>query len=228
MGKMKAVQIDWRKLPLAFAKFGMVFFGLLTVGAFFERLHYLPYDMNWFRPQFLLALVVCLVITLWYRAWKSTALAVVLAAINLFYVASYLVPLSKAQAATPEGARIRICQLNVNFGNQDYTRTADYIRSRKPDVVLIEELTDAWAKPIACELPEYQYGVIATRQDPFGIGVFSRMPTVDNETRYLARYAYHTNVCDFALDSAKLRLVHVHALPTISAPFTIRCASIFA
>lgn len=219
MGKMKAVQVDWRKFPLALAKFGMVFFGLFTIGAFFERLHYLPYDMGWFRPQYLLGLIICLGITLCYRAWKSTAVIALLAAMNLFYVAPYLVPLSRAQAAASEGTRIRICQLNVNFGNQSYARTADYIRSHNPDVVLIEELTDEWAKAIARELPEYRYGVIATRQDPFGIGVFSRIPTEKNETRYLANYVYPANVCDFALNSTKLRLVHVHALPTISATF---------
>ena len=83
----------------------------------------------------------------------------------------------RAQAAPSGGActgtRFSVVTANVQYGNVDRSRFLQWLQSHPADLVVVQELTPAWAADLA-RLPAYPYRVMLPREDAYGIGVLSR------------------------------------------------------
>ena len=61
------------------------------------------------------------------------------------------------------------------YGNADRRRFLDWLESHPADLVVVQEVTAAWARDLA-RLPGYSHRLMLAREDPYGIGVLSRWP----------------------------------------------------
>jgi endonuclease/exonuclease/phosphatase (EEP) superfamily protein YafD len=64
---------------------------------------------------------------------------------------------------------------NVQYGNTDHDRFLRWLASHPSDLVVVQELTSAWARDLS-GLPAYPYRSMLPREDAYGIGVLSRWP----------------------------------------------------
>jgi endonuclease/exonuclease/phosphatase (EEP) superfamily protein YafD len=81
---------------------------------------------------------------------------------------------------------IAILSMNVLVGNTDVERAWSYITQRDPDIILLQEFTPTWNRPLAPRLLErYPHAVRQMRDHAFGQAVFSKRPFLEPPIEYL-------------------------------------------
>ena len=68
--------------------------------------------------------------------------------------------------------------------NSRHDRVVALLRDEQPDVVLLQEFTRAWRRGLAPVHDIYPHRHAFTREDNFGIALFSRHPLESVETRF--------------------------------------------
>ncbi len=150
---------------------------------------------------------LCLLCALDSRRWLLLA---PLAALPLF-TASRMLP-----AFAGEGPSLAVVAANVNLANRDPAPLAAWLRAQPADVVMLTELTPAYADALANALADvYPHRAFAPDASAFGIGLLSRRP--------LARIERRDSVdgipslgADIALDGTVVRVVAVHPMPPMA------------
>jgi len=126
-----------------------------------------------FRVQYAAAGLVLAGVLLAAGSPRASLLAILLTAFNALPV------LQRAQAGPPPvacaGPEITVVTANVQYGNDDRSRFLDWLAKHPADLVVVQEVTAAWARELA-RLPGYPYRLLLAREDPYGIGVLSRWP----------------------------------------------------
>jgi endonuclease/exonuclease/phosphatase (EEP) superfamily protein YafD len=126
-----------------------------------------------FRVQYAAAGLVLAVVLYAAGRPRATLLAIVLAAFNALPI------LQRAQAgpspAACVGPEFTVVNANVQYGNDDRRRFLDWLASHPADLVVVQEVTAAWAQDLG-NLAAYPHRLLLAREDPYGIGVLSRWP----------------------------------------------------
>ena len=126
-----------------------------------------------FRVQYAAAGLVLAVLLYAAGRPRAALLATVLATFNALPI------LQRAQAepspAACAGPEFTVVNANVRYGNRDRRRFLDWLASHPADLVVVQEVTAAWARDLG-RLPAYPHRVLLAREDPYGIGVLSRWP----------------------------------------------------
>jgi endonuclease/exonuclease/phosphatase (EEP) superfamily protein YafD len=200
--------------------------GMATLAGYFDTVDWLPSLFSWGRFQYLEILVVCCAGFAVMRDWKFAVTCAVLALLNVIAVSPYFVP---AATASQGGDSLKICQFNVNVSNIDYARFDEYIRKHDPDIILLQELSNGWEAHMAAKLPEYKYRSFETKETPFGIGTFSRIPFSHTEIRNSstemdAPYVIST----LYLRGKNVKVINLHTYPMIGMPALKRQSEQFA
>ena len=86
---------------------------------------------------------------------------------------------------TDDDNHVSILVTNVLMYNRDASRCLGLIRQYQPDVVLAVETDDWWLSQLVLISPDYPYTCHAPLPNTYGMLVFSRLPLVDFEIRYL-------------------------------------------
>jgi endonuclease/exonuclease/phosphatase (EEP) superfamily protein YafD len=201
-----------RTTNFAFA-YIVFFVGVVSILACFDAYLLEAYIAVWFRFQLCLVLLVCTALLALLRSWKLLAASVVMNLPNIIAVAPYFIPAPQVVAATPG---LRVCQINVNFKNRHYDWVARYLKQHDPDVIFIEELTDEWLRELQTALPEYSHTVRVARPDPFGIGIFSRLPLSEGRIDYYGKLDYPSATAVLDWNGRKIHLANVHPFPVFS------------
>jgi endonuclease/exonuclease/phosphatase (EEP) superfamily protein YafD len=156
--------------------------GVATVVSLFSPAYWFADLFSHFRLYFLIAQAL-LALTFLHSGHRFLlALTLLMALPNAWYVVPYLTPLvtGGSVAATGSG-EVSIIAFNVNYQNDGHAAVRDYLAVRSPDVVVIEELTDDWQAALRNLDADYPYHVGRSRADPYGLGVWSRLPFVESE-----------------------------------------------
>ena len=194
------------RLALAAVSFG-------TVMALFSYQHWVAELFSHFRIYYLLALALLALIFLHTRHRLLLTLTLLLAVPNAFYVVPYLTPLIVGKSlAGPLEEHVSIASLNVNYDSDDYQLVLDYLESNPVDIVVIVEYTPAWESALAVLDSTYPYRIGASRDYPWGLAVFSKLPLASAELLDLGiRDTVHARfVLD--LDGAPLEIFAVHLM----------------
>jgi endonuclease/exonuclease/phosphatase (EEP) superfamily protein YafD len=88
-------------------------------------------------------------------------------------------PVESVADATPavcEGSRLTVIAANVWFRNDDPQRVLEWLATHPADVVLVQEVTPAWAQALAATERDYPHRRFLVRDDPYGIALLSRWP----------------------------------------------------
>jgi len=126
-----------------------------------------------FRLQYGIFLLITALVVLKHK--KFFALFCLAAACNLLLVGILYIPV-KSEVGTISSAHheLRLLDMNINFENRSPDLVNQEIQSVDADVVVIEELTAPLYGALEPSLRYYPYRVVALREDPFGIGIFSK------------------------------------------------------
>ncbi len=125
-----------------------------------------------FRAQFAVALVIFGLFLLISR-WKKVAIGVlVVAGVNLFFVAPLYV--GSPGDSDPSAPALRIVNFNLLSDNESYAEVIDFIRTTEPDLVFLHEASRPWE--VALGSSNLNYEVIRARSDDliFGTLILAR------------------------------------------------------
>ncbi|GAA4783380.1 endonuclease/exonuclease/phosphatase family protein [Lysobacter hankyongensis] len=119
-------------------------------------------------------------------------------------------------ASDGEGPSLVIVAANVNLANRDPAPLAAWLRAQPADVVMLTELTPAYADALANALVDlYPHRAFAPDDSAFGIGLLSRHPLTRIERRGSVD-GIPSLGADIALDGAAVRVVAVHPMPPMA------------
>ncbi len=126
-----------------------------------------------FRIQYAVAGLALAAAMLATGSPRASLIAILVAAFNALPV------LQQVQEGQPGfacvGPQFTVVTANVQYGNVDHSRFLKWLASHPADLVVVQELTSAWARDLS-RLPAYPYQAMLPREDAYGIGVLSRWP----------------------------------------------------
>ena len=164
-----------------------------------------------FRWQLVAAGLALLLASVGLR--KPWMIGLALLAIVLQAAPLLLVQRSHASAAPPAncaGPEITVATVNLQFDNVEHGRAIQWLQQNPADIVLLQEVTPAWADAFAqVDLP-YPYASVATREDPYGIALLSRWPIADVRAADFAADGLPSVVAIVLVKKTALQVVGLH------------------
>ena len=134
-----------------------------------------------------------------------------LALVGVAWLAPELLPVSTAAVPPSAAAPLRIFDANVEYSNVALGGIAEEIRHAHPDVVTLEELTNAGVAALGSTgvLGTYRWHFVAPDSGSNGIGVWSDVPLTDVRLWFAAAHPEVMGVLSMP-DGARLQLLVVH------------------
>ena len=134
--------------------------------------------------------------------------------VGLFVVANLAVvlpqfALSPVARAGNHGST-RVLLSNVNKWNRGHGRVLELIDQTDPDIIVLEELDEAWMKALTPLAETYPHSVSVLRPNPYGIGLWSREPLTSGETLYFVDERVPSVAARIDLGGKELLVVGVH------------------
>ena len=128
-----------------------------------------------FRLQYAWALGVSGSLLFAAHWWPAAAIAMSLAAMNLPGLWRYRAS-RRAMASTSDHRPLRILCANLLWTNRSYDRFHRCVTLVQPDVLVLEEVSLAWAASLARLAAQYPFTATVRQDERYGIYLFSRMP----------------------------------------------------
>jgi endonuclease/exonuclease/phosphatase (EEP) superfamily protein YafD len=149
---------------------------VFSTTAYLGRLHKYFELTSHFRVQYILASAGCLLVCLTLANWWWAGGALLSVAINLSAIAPWR--RTKKPAADPgiRGQRLKLALVNVYRRNRAHGAFLRCIERHRPDVVVVQEVTDSWALALQALSEEYPFFEVLPREDGSGIAFHSRFP----------------------------------------------------
>lgn len=119
-------------------------------------------------------------------------------------------PSASPDHPTPD---VYVISVNVHRLNDSPAATVAYLRDRRPDMVAVLEVEDAWAA-VLDELGDvFPHRVIHPRDDNFGIALLSRWPLGEVAVEGLGGSPFPSVLATAAHPAGPLRIVATHPMP---------------
>jgi len=174
----------------------------------------------------IVALTICLAITIFLKQRKRLIAASICLIINAIWLYPYLVPGSTKSALheVTNGAAataipsIKIMSANVLTSNQQYASFLETVQHHDPDILIVMEVNQRWEQEIVNGLGEnYPHRKIISQEHNFGIGLLSKLPLIQVEPII----ADDTNLISLDAQIASptgrpLRVIATHPFPPLS------------
>lgn len=126
-----------------------------------------------FRLQYLVATALLSITFFILHSVPYATALLVTTIVNSSLVIPWYLPLKHDTAATEE---LKLIHANVYSRNDQYEKVAALVHRENPDLVFLQEVTEAWVAAIQGLLPDYRHTYTQARTGNFGIAVFSRIP----------------------------------------------------
>lgn len=189
----------------------------VTLAAACGRWHWLPDLANHFRWYYLAWALAWLPLAAFCRSGRLAWLCLgAVIALNGWAMLPYWLPAPAVTA--PAGAvPLAIVSLNVLTSNRDTAAVVGYLRRRAPDIAVVLEVDDAWARALR-ELDDvFPHRLVHPRTDNFGIALLSRHPLEDARVVDFGGVDVPSIVARVDRDAGGLTVVATHPVPPLGA-----------
>ena len=133
-----------------------------------------PFELfTHFRAQYAVAAVLLTFLLLLVRRPRAAAVAGMLAALHALPALQRTV--ADDPVAACGGPAFTVVTANLQYSNHDTSRFLDWLAANPADLVVMQEVTGAWATTLS-QVSAYPQRDFLVREDPYGIGVMSRWP----------------------------------------------------
>lgn len=145
------------------------------------------------RLQIAVVLVAALLVSWWAGPRGRWAVLVsVVAMVALVWQVWMILPYTPvwksqmvaAERCAPE-QRVRFLMANVLQDNRNPELLLDIVRESDPDVILLTEIDDWWAEEIKTLTVSHPSTILHPLSNTYGIGLYSRLPLIDGQVRFL-------------------------------------------
>jgi endonuclease/exonuclease/phosphatase (EEP) superfamily protein YafD len=195
---------------------------LLTFAGFWGRRGWLLDITSHFRVQYFFLLVLSSLSFLALGLVWGAAAALGLALVNGAVILPRFVSLAHAAS---NGPSYRLLLTNVFRKNRSYDHLRGLVVREQPDLVVLIEPDQAWIDALAGLRQDYPYWQVASREDAYGIALFSRQPFESAEVAHLGSAEMPTVVVRLHLTNHhdwSLTVIATHPPPPKGAAHSAR------
>lgn len=189
-----------------------LFVSFCSVVSIFDEHFYLSDLLSSFRFQYLVFLVIWLLYTLSFR--KKYLIVGIL--FPIFFNLYYLVPTWSVSKI--DELDLKIYFANVLSSNDKYGLVIKDILNKKPDIIVLQEVTEAWKEELSKLSKKYPYNVVVPREDNFGVAVYSSIEFEFHKT-YLSSAGLESILVDLAMANRNISILTTHPLPPVSQDY---------
>ena len=168
-----------------------------------------------FRVQYLFGLSAVALILLFRHRRRAPTVFGLFAIVNLCTIAPLY--FGKAPQPTEASRSYRGLLMNVNTESGLPAKVAQVIRRFDADLVALEEVNDQWLSALSASLRAYPYSKVMTRENNFGIALFSKYPFVQSEIRQVGEADIPSVIAELQMPEGRLTVIATHPLPPGSA-----------
>lgn len=145
-----------------------------TLTSLFGRHQFLELATH-FRLQYALGASVCALILIGFQSWKFLPVPICCAVLNWVLIFPYY---SAATRPTnlPPGVHLKLMLANVLGTSRDYATLTAVVTQEQPDIVVLQEFTEAWRSNLNNLTTLYPYAKLAPKSGGSGMALFSRYP----------------------------------------------------
>jgi endonuclease/exonuclease/phosphatase (EEP) superfamily protein YafD len=173
-----------------------------------------------FRVQYAAVALAALTGLAWTRRWVWAGASFLAFALNVAAAGTVLSPTpGRAVAVEPaRAAALRVAAINVLYSNTHYERVTSFLRTARPDLAVLVEITPAWRAGLAGlaqEFPHQYYaaGFLNRAGAPVqrGVLLLSRWPIERVATWKLGTHTEPALLATLTIRGRTLQLIGVHA-----------------
>ena len=202
-----------RNLPLlswGFLRTATAIACICSVIGFLGRLWW-PFDLaSHFRVQYFVFLLVSGIIFLVGKRMRGAALSGAFAVINVFLIVPLYFGGSFAHGSSQT---LRAVLVNVNHSNRAYGRFQEFIRSAKPDFMILVEVNHAWANVLRQMQADYPFSQnLPPRKGRTDIALLSRIPISGREVARFGAARLPSVVARLDIEGRQLTVIGAHAV----------------
>ena len=176
--------------------------------------HWLLELFTHFRAQYTVGLVLLGLPLFWKRRYQLSAVIGGTMMTQLFAVLPLFVG-GDAAAASKGTKTYKLLLANVHSANQQHKPLYQLIEKEKPDVLVLLEISPAWADALLPLRKTYTQGSVLPQANNFGIAVLSRHPTRKLTTHRFGPLGVHSMSMQVQLGGRWTWIVGTHPLPPI-------------
>jgi len=115
------------------------------------------------------------------------------------------------------GPVYRALLANVLFSNRRYERLISLAQELQPDLMLLQEVDEAWVRALDSLAGDYPLRHAAARRDGFGLMLLSRLPCQSARTIRVGPYDVPSVLAELGLGGPRLCVVGTHPFAPTSA-----------
>ena len=167
---------DWRAIGLGLLEIAMLGTALVSIATLFDEQHRYLELFSHFRLQYFAASLLLLVVFVGLRWRTYVVIGIAATAVNAWLVVPWYLPVQNPPATADGDNPIVVMAANVLASNGHGDGLVGLVRETEPDLLVVQEVTPAWAKTLSALHPDYPYRIVEPRDDPFGIALFSKFP----------------------------------------------------
>jgi len=130
-----------------------------------------------FQVQYAWAMLLCILILLYRRAFGWT----IIIALLLLFPLARIAPLYFSSPQSSVGPSLNILSSNVQYTNKNYGSLIDAVNTIKPDVVIVQEATNNWNDALFEIHHAYPFRILHPESGPRGMLLLSKKPLIDPE-----------------------------------------------
>jgi endonuclease/exonuclease/phosphatase (EEP) superfamily protein YafD len=114
------------------------------------------------------------------------------------------------------GSELTVITANVEYVNRDHEALLQWLSRQSADVIVLEEVTEAWARTIE-RLPGYPFRAVRVREDPYGLALLSRRPLQSVEWLDFAADGIPTLGAQLEIDGQPVQIIGIHTHSPITS-----------
>ncbi|MBU2713408.1 endonuclease/exonuclease/phosphatase family protein [Zooshikella harenae] len=200
-----------------------------SVLAYWGSSHWWLELLTHFRAFYFFSGIVALLWLIATRRYLLSVLALVILLLNWQVPMLYLPPSAVSFNGTEALAEhvnkkrkpIVIYHANILSSNTQYQKLIQQLSDYRPDIIILQEVTEAWLKAIKEGLADYPYQLTKPEEGNFGIALFSRFPLTSRQTVQLSNTGLPSIFASVQTTQGELAVFTTHPLPPVSVSYSL-------
>jgi endonuclease/exonuclease/phosphatase (EEP) superfamily protein YafD len=185
-----------------------------------------PYAGTWhfyldlmahFRLAYLIGSVLAFGLCAGLRARHGLVLSGIALAVNAAAIVPWYWPTPR-----PDAHNLRILATNLLLENDRHADMVAYIANEDPDIIVVQEFSEIWARALDPIRETYPHTTEAARSDHAGIGIFSKLPLIDPRIDVMGPTNTPCAMAELFINGRRIRFLALHAFPPFNPIFANR------
>lgn len=186
---------------------------VLSLLTLVDQLHRYLELFSHFRLQYLVVTLMLALVFLIRRCRVWAVIMLVVTTINAVPVATWY--LAAADQPDAGDAQIKLLHANIYSGNSNAPALQQLVAEERPDMIILQEVTDAWSTAMEVLHDDYPHRRVLSRLDNFGIAVYARQPLQSVDVIDSPPYGFPSLVIRQRLGDRIATYVTTHPIPPL-------------